>query len=148
MANTYVKNIVHIVFHTKPNTTTILVEDLDAVHGYLAGTAKGIGATPVIVGGRHDHVHLLVSLPKTIALADLVRTLKTESSRWLKTLKPYYKMFAWQSGYGAFSVSASVIPHVVNYIRHQEEHHRVKSFMEEYKAFLDAHGISYDERFL
>ena len=100
------------------------------------------------IGGMPDHVHVLTSLPKTMALSDFVRTIKAESSRWIKGLNPYYSRFSWQDGYGAFSVSASLIPKVVEYIRNQESHHKVKTFMEEYKAFLQAYGIDYDERYL
>ena len=96
-----------------------------------------------------DHVHMLVSLPKTTALADFVRVVKAESSRWLKTINPhYYGAFSWQDGYGAFSVSSSVLPKVVEYIRSQQEHHKVRSFIDEYKEFLKAYDIDYDEHYL
>lgn len=149
MANTYVNNIVHIVFHTKSKTSDVLDEDLMRLHQYIGGIVKGTGAVLIEVGGMPDHVHLLVSLPKTMALSDFVRVVKAESSRWIKTLNThYYGAFSWQEGYGAFSVSASVAPRVVNYIRNQESHHKGKSFMDEYKSFLQAYGIDYDERYL
>ena len=146
MANTYVNNIVHIIFHTKPNCTPMLTDDLTRIHQYIGGIVKGTGAVLIEIGGTHDHVHLLASIPKTTSLSDFMRTVKSESSRWIKNLGPYYGVFAWQDGYGAFSVSASVVPRVVKYIRNQEEHHRVKTFVEEYKSFLDAYGIEYDAR--
>ena len=84
-----------------------------------------------------------------MAIADFVRTIKTESSRWIKTLNPhYYGAFAWQEGYSAYSVSTSVLPKVIQYIRNQQEHHKVRTFMDEYKAFLKANGIDFDERYL
>ena len=148
MANTYVNNIVHIVFHIKSNGTTILAADLDHVHKYIGGITKNIGGTLIAIGGMPDHVHLLTSLPKTTALSDFVKTIKANSSRWIKELSPYYRSFSWQDGYGAFSVSASVIPKVVNYIHNQEKHHKQQTAKDEYKAFLHACGIDYDEKYL
>ena len=148
MANTYVKIIVHIVFHIKSKGTPILADDLDIVHKYIGGITKNMGSTLIAIGGMPDHVHLLTSLPKTIALSDFVRTIKANSSRWIKELSPYYSAFSWQDGYGAFSVSPSVIPNVVNYIRNQEKHHKQTNAQNEYMAFLDACGIDYDEKYL
>ena len=149
MANTFVKNDIHIIFHTKAQTTDIVDNDLARLHQYIGGIVKGMGSTLIEVGGMPDHVHLLCSLPKTMAIADFVRTIKTESSRWIKALNPhYYGAFAWQEGYAAYSVSTSVLPKVIQYIRNQQEHHKVRTFMDEYKAFLKANGIDFDERYL
>ena len=148
MANTYVNNIVHIVFRVKSKDKLILTDDLVHIHKYIGGITKGIGGTLIEVGGMPDHVHLLVSLPKIMSLSDFVKTIKANSSRWIKELNPYYSSFSWQDGYGAFSVSASVVPKVVNYIRNQENHHKQRSFMDEYKSFLNACGIEYDEQYL
>ena len=148
MANTYVNNILHIVFHTKPQGISLAPNDLDRIHKYIGGIVKGTGAVLIEIGGMPDHVHLLVSLPKTMALSDFVRNIKAESSRWIKGVSPFYRSFSWQEGYGAFSVSTSIVPRVVNYIRNQESHHKVQTFMDEYKSFLKAHGIDYDERYL
>ena len=148
MANTYVNNILHIVFHVKTNATPIVEADLERVHRYIGGIVKSIGGVLIEVGGMPDHVHLLSSLPKTMALSDFVKTVKANSSRWIKELHPYYGGFSWQDGYGAFSVSASVVPRVVQYIRNQQEHHKMRTFLDEYKSFLHASGIEYDERYL
>lgn len=148
MANTYVSNILHIVFHTKSGGTTIAAADLKRVHQYIGGIVKGTGSTLIEIGGMPDHIHLLASLPKTTSLSDFVRTIKADSSRWIKGVAPRYERFAWQEGYGAFSVSASVVPKVVQYIRNQERHHKSKTFVEEYKSFMEAYGIDYDERYL
>ena len=148
MANTYVQNILHIVFHIKSNGTLLLSNDLNRIHQYMGGIVKGTGAILIEVGGMPDHVHLLISLPKTMALSDFMRVVKAESSHWIKSISPYYERFLWQEGYGAFSVSSSVVPKVVNYIRNQAEHHKDKAFMDEYKSFLQAYGIDYDERYL
>ena len=149
MANTYVQNYLHIIFHTKSKTTDILSDDLPRVHKYLGGIVRNQGGKLIEVGGMTDHVHMLVSLPKTVALADFMRIIKAESSRWLKTVNAhYYGAFSWQEGYGAFSVSSSVLPKVVEYIRNQQEHHKVRTFIDEYKEFLKAYEIDYDERYL
>ena len=148
MANTYVNNIVHIVFHTKSGGITLKDADLQRVHQYMGGIVRGTGSSLFEIGGMPDHIHLLASLPKTTCLADFVRTIKAESSRWIKSVHPQYAHFAWQEGYGAFSVSASVVPKVVQYIRNQERHHRSQSFVDEYKSFLEAYDIDYDERYL
>ena len=149
MANTFVKNDLHIIFHTKAQSTDVLDNDLARLHQYIGGIVKGLGAVLIEVGGTNDHVHLICSLPKTMALADFMRTVKTESSRWIKSLNQhYYGAFAWQEGYAAYSVSTSVLPKVIQYIRNQQEHHKVRTFMDEYKAFLKANGIDYDERYL
>ena len=99
------------------------------------------------VGGVCNHVHILTSLPKTMALTDFVRNVKATSSKWIKQIDSYYKDFAWQDGYGAFSVSPSLLDKTKNYIIRQEEHHKKITFREEYKMFLDRHGIEYDENY-
>lgn len=148
MANTYVKNFIHVVFHTKDKCVLMLASDLDRIHGYIGGIVRGLGGEAIQVGGMTDHVHMLVSLPKTMSLADFMRKIKAESSKWVKTLDAHYSQFAWQAGYGAFSVSTSLEQKVIAYIRNQAEHHKVRTFMEEYQLFLKANGIEYDERFL
>ena len=105
------------------------------------------GGSPVQVGGMPDHIHILSSLPKTLSLADFVRTIKADSSKWIKTLDDCYQSFAWQEGYGAFSVSASQMKNTISYIMGQAEHHKKRTFIEEDKLFLEAYGIDYDEMF-
>jgi putative transposase len=99
------------------------------------------------VGGVADHVHLLLGLPATVALSDLIRAIKANSSRWVREEIGMEK-FAWQEGYGAFTVSPGNREAVANYIAHQEEHHRTRGFQEEYLEFLKTAGAAYDERFL
>ena len=142
MANTLVKNDIHLVFHVKSTGFVMRIADLPRIFAYIGGIIKNIGGIPIEVGG----VANLTSLPKAISLADFVRTIKANSSKWMKSLNNYYKNFSWQEGYGAFSVSPSLLQKTVRYIRGQEAHHRKKSFQEEYKRFLDAYGIQYDER--
>lgn len=121
--------------------------DLERIHAYLGGIINNLGGIPIIVGGIDDHIHILTSLPKTMALTDFVRVIKADSSKWMKLLDSHYSDFSWQEGYGAFSVSPSLIEKTTNYIRNQAEHHKKRTFREEYKMFLDAYGIQYDERF-
>lgn len=147
MASTLVKVDIHLMFHVKSTGVTMREGDLPRIFRYLGGIAKGVGGLPLAVGGMPDHVHMLSSLPKTMSLADFARTIKAESSKWMKSLDPSYARFAWQDGYGAFSVSASVLPKTVEYIQNQAEHHRRRSFEEEYRTLLVASGVEFDERF-
>jgi len=149
MASTLVKIDVHLIFHVRSTGVTMREEDLDRIFAYIGGVIRGLGGLPIEVGGRPDHVHILCSLPKTMALADFVRAVKAESSKWMKSLdEGRYGKFSWQEGYGAFSVSPSLLDRTVQYIRRQAEHHRRWSFKDEYVKFLDAYGIQYDERFI
>lgn len=99
------------------------------------------------VGGVCNHVHILTSLPKTMALADFVRNVKAASSKWIKQIDGYYETFAWQDGYGAFSVSPSLLDKTKKYIARQAEHHKKITLREEYKMILDRYGIEYDEKY-
>jgi REP element-mobilizing transposase RayT len=148
MASTLVKIDVHIIFHTKANQIEMRRSDIPHIHKYLGGIIKNLNSIPICIGGTSDHVHILCSLPKTMALSDFVRNIKAYSSRWIKTLDNHYKEFEWQTGYGAFSVSPSILTRTVNYINGQEEHHKKKSFIDEYTAFLEAYNIRFDPDFL
>ena len=123
-------------------------DDFNRVFAYIGGIIKGAHGIPIEIGGRPDHIHILTTLPKTMALSEFVRTIKSNSSKWIKELDVRYKMFEWQDGYGAFSVSSTLMDKTVNYIRGQEEHHTKRSVKEEYKMFLDAYGIEYNEQYL
>lgn len=148
MANTLVKIDVHLVFHVKSTGVNMRKDDLPRIFAYIGGIINKIHGLPIEIGGMPDHVHILTSLPKTMSLSDFVRTIKAESSRWIKTIDEHYMNFSWQEGYGAFSVSPSILGRTIQYIRGQENHHRERSFQEEYKMFLDAYGIQYDERYV
>jgi REP element-mobilizing transposase RayT len=147
MASSLVKMDVHIVFHVKSTGIPMRKEDLPRIFQYIGGIIQGVDGIPIEIGGVEDHVHILTTLPKNMALSDFVRTIKANSSKWVKQLDDYYSRFVWQDGYGAFSVSPSLISKTVNYIRRQEVHHRKLSFKEEYKRFLDVYGIHYDEKY-
>ena len=119
----------------------------ERLHSYLGGVARNVDAIPEAVGGIADHVHLLLGLRATSCVADVVRDLKAVSSRWVHGEIGQPK-FAWQEGYGAFTVSPSQCEAVRDYIARQEEHHRVRTFQEEYVELLKRSGWEYDERFL
>ena len=148
MASTLVKINIHLIFHIKISSVKIKEDDLNRVFAYIGGIIKGAHGIPIEIGGRPDHIHILTTLPKTMALSEFVRTIKSNSSKWMKELDARYKMFEWQDGYGAFSVSSTLMDKTVNYIRCQEEHHVKRSAKEEYKMFLDAYNVEYDERYL
>jgi REP element-mobilizing transposase RayT len=139
----------HTIFSTKDRFG--FLEDLQIrtdTHSYLAGCAKALGCLPVRIGGVADHVHLLTSLSRTMSIADFVKETKRSSSNWLHERGGAWEKFHWQSGYGVFSVSQSNVEAVANYIDRQEEHHRKESFQDEFRRFLEKHGLSGDERYL
>lgn len=137
---------VHLVFSTKNRLPIISNDFRERLYSYLGGIIKGLEAMPLAIGGVSDHVHLLVSLKSKHRLDYFLRDLKADSSIWIHTeLK---KKFEWQKGYGAFSVSPSNIEGVKKYIANQEEHHRQKTFQEEYRDLLKASGIEFDEKYL
>ena len=148
MANSMVKNDLHIIFHIKSTSVQMQSGDLPKIFAYIGGILKELGSAPMIVGGISDHIHILSNLPKDIKLCDFIRTIKAKSSRWIKSLSPFYAKFAWQDGYGAFSVSPSLVDKTINYIKDQDLHHQTKSFQDEYRAFLKAYKLPYDERYL
>jgi len=148
MAHTYTSILVHAVFSTS-GRAPLLTDDLrPEMHAYLAGILRRLEAVPIIVGGATDHVHLLARLPADLAVADCLRVLKTNSSRWAKARGPQRRSFAWQGGYGAFSVSESKRGAVIRYIQDQEQHHRRISFQEEFLKLLKSHGVEFDERYI
>lgn len=136
------------MFSTKGRTDTIPKARLKEIHAYLAQILNNNNCSAISVGGIANHVHLLFVLSKTNTLADIVRLLKSNSSKWINEHNGCSNQFCWQDGYGAFSVSQSQVQKVVDYIENQETHHRTKTFMEEYKQLLDAYGIGYDEKYM
>jgi putative transposase len=148
MANTYCSVTVHLVFGTKNREPFITAEIEDRVWAYLGGIAAQNRLRPLCVGGVSDHIHMLMSLPPTISLGKAVQIIKGRSSKWIHEAFPQRREFAWQRGYGAFSVSASQISRTIDYIRNQPHHHRIKGFQEEYLTFLNKYGVEIDERYL
>jgi putative transposase len=148
MANTYTSLYYHVVFSTKNRVRYINREIEHRVWAYLGGVARKHRMTALQVGGYEDHIHALVMAPASLAPSQAVQFLKGESSKWMHEEFPGLKDFAWQDGYGAFTVSKSNLPEVVCYIRDQREHHRKRTFQEEYLEFLRRHGIEYDEQYV
>ena len=140
MSNSYVQNIMHITFHVKEDCA-IDAADIPRLCDYIGGIVKNLGGTLITAGGIWSHLHLLVTVPKTIALSDYLMKIKANSSRWLKSIGSQYRAFSWQDGYGAFSVSSSKIDAVKGYIANQEEHHRKLSYQKEVEAFFKAYRI-------
>jgi len=147
MAHTFTNLLTHVIFSTK-DRLPLLTPDLRAdMLAYLAGIVRKLHGKVIESNARPDHVHSLLSLPPTLAVAEALRVLKSNSSLWVHETRRR-AAFAWQTGYGAFSVSQSNVPTVANYIRKQDQHHRKVSFQEEFIAFLKRHGIAYDERYI
>jgi len=141
--------LIHLVFSTKDRTAWLRKsETRDRLFAYLATVANNQGCPPVLVGGYEDHVHLLVNLSRTKTISDLVRGLKTSASSWIKTQFPALHSFQWQGGYGVFSVSESRRDDVCEYIRNQEEHHRQRTFQEEFREMCRRHCIELDEKYV
>ena len=137
----------HLVFTTKDRVPMITKDWRERLHSYLGGMVRNMGGVPVAIGGIEDHVHLIVGLKPSHCLADVLRDLKGDSSGWVHDTLGKRK-FAWQPGYGGFTVSPSQVERVTEYVRRQEEHHRRRTFKEEYAELLKLSGIEYDERFL
>ena len=140
--------IVHLIFSTKDRHPVLDPDLRPKVHAYLATVARGIGCEAYRVGGVADHVHLAIRLSRAVTIADLVQELKTASSRWVKTQSPGLTAFSWQRGYACFSVGPSDLEALRHYIDHQEEHHRTRTFQEEFRAFLRKYGVAYDEAYV
>jgi REP element-mobilizing transposase RayT len=140
--------VIHTIFSTKHRHPFFKDTELrERTFGYLGGVSKTLDCLPIQIGGYVDHVHLLTTLPRTLAIADAVKEIKRVGSGWVKENADITN-FAWQTGCGVFSVSESQVSKVKSYIQGQEEHHRTRTFQEEYRTFLDRHQIPYDERYV
>ena len=147
MPSTHLSLNYHIVFSTKNREPILAASRRAELHAYLGGILRDLGGVAQEVGGVADHVHFLAALKATHCLADVLRDTKTGSSRWIhETMR--IRSFAWQEGYGAVTVSPSDVPRVRRYVARQEEHHRKKTFQEEYREILVKCGISFDEHYL
>jgi REP element-mobilizing transposase RayT len=148
MPNTYTSLHYHIVFSTKNRERWIMPDLEQRIWAYLGGIVKDHKMQPIQIGGIEDHVHLLLGAPATLAPSKIAQMIKGGSSAWIHDTFPNMTGFAWQDGYGAFTVSKSSVPDVANYIQNQREHHRTKTFQEEYLAMLQKHDIDYKECYL
>jgi REP element-mobilizing transposase RayT len=148
MAHSFICSYFHCVWSTCERRALIRGELRERLWPYMAAIARDDGMKALQVGGTDNHVHVLLSLPATAPIAKAVQVLKSNSSKWARETLPQYSMFGWQEGYAAFSVSASAVPQVDQYIQRQEEHHRGRTFEEEFRAMLDKHGVAYDPRYM
>lgn len=148
MGQSLVKNYLHLVFSTKYRAPLIHPPAEVELHSYLGGICNKLECQVIKVGGSTDHIHILCMLSKKIALMKLVEGIKLHSSKWIKTKGIEYKNFYWQDGYGAFSVNPSELNNVIAYISNQHEHHRIKTFQEEYRIFLKEYNVEYDEKYV
>jgi len=148
MAHSYVSCIVHFVFSTKSRKNSLSRDLRGRLWGYLNGVATNHGFHIIASGGVDNHIHLLVSLGKTVTISDVARVLKSVSSKWIHETFPTHSRFAWQEGYGAFSIGVSGIEQTKAYIADQDSHHEATTFEEEYVAFLKRHGLDYDDRYV
>lgn len=148
MAQTLVSLLVHVVFSTKHRADSIRPEIEHEMFAFMAGILTNKGSRLLAANGTENHVHLLISLSKNIALSSLIQELKKSTSKWIKTRGPGLREFHWQDGYAAFSIGESNVDALKQYIARQKEKHQQKSFESEVTEFLKRYGIEYDEKFL
>lgn len=149
MPQSLAKVLVHIVFSTKHRYPFLADRNIrNEMHAYLGGTCKQLDCPVLIVGGVADHIHILCCLSRNYSISKVVGEMKRSSSKWIKTKGAALGKFSWQNGYGAFSVSQSQVDSVRKYIASQEEHHKKKTFQEEYRDFLKKYEIEYEERYV
>jgi putative transposase len=148
MPHTTTNLLVHVIFSTKQPCALIKPDFEKDLHAYFGGIIRQIGGIALCVNGTRDHVHLLVRVPANHSVADVARLIKTNSSRWIHGRWCQHRQFAWQTGYGAFTVSESGLGAVRDYISRQQEHHKRRSFQEEFLAFIRKNKIAVDERYL
>ena len=148
MSQSLVKINTHIIFSTKHRNPCITPRMSEDLFGYLASACRYFGCYVFAVGGYLNHIHIVISLSKNTVLANLVRDIKIASSMWIKSNSyEYNKMFQWQSGYAAFSVSEASLNGLAVYVREQELHHKKQSFEEEYETFLKEYNVQYDKKY-
>ena len=148
MANTYTQIHIQAVFAVQSRDCIIRSSWKDELYKYITGVVQKNKHKMLAIDGMPDHVHIFFGMRPTQSLSDLMQDIKSASSKWINERKFLKERFSWQEGYGAFSYSKSEVPNVIGYIRNQEEHHKSKTFIEEYKDLLIEFGIDYDERFM
>lgn len=148
MANTFTQIYVHIVFSVKGRQNLIQKSWKDELHKYICGIVNGKKQKVYAIGGVADHIHMLISINPNIAISDLVRDIKANSSKWINEKRYVIGKFQWQEGFGAFSYAQSQIDTVIAYINNQEQRHKKKTFKDEYIELLQKFDIAYDEKYL
>ncbi|WP_064197419.1 MULTISPECIES: IS200/IS605 family transposase [Emticicia] len=148
MANTFTQIHLHLIFAVKFRQNLIQREWKDKLYKYTTGIIQNNGHKVLIINGMSDHIHILIGFRSTQTLADLMRDIKQMTSLWINENKLTKSKFAWQEGYAAFSYGQSQLPIIIKYIENQEEHHRKRTFLEEYKEFLNLFEVSFDEKYI
>ncbi len=148
MANTYTQIYLHIVFSVKGRQNLIQNKWQDELHKYICGIVNGKKQKVYAIGGMPDHIHILVSISPNIAISELVRDIKANTSKWINEKGLIKEKFQWQEGFGAFSYAQSQLDNVMAYINNQEQHHQKKTFKEEYLDLLQKFNVEYDEKYL
>ena len=148
MSQSLSKLYIHAIFHVKYNESFIRTEDEEELYRYIGGIIGLSKSIPIMINGTDNHIHVLCIMSKNIPLAKLLEDIKSNSSRWIKTLDSHYRDFSWQGGYAGYSVSQSKVEVVKKYIENQKEHHKKQTFQEEYIQFLEENGVEYNLDFL
>jgi len=148
MPGTYSNLNFHVVFSTKNRDAIIVSELEEELYRYIAGIVKGEGANLLKIGGTENHVHIVVRLKPTYSIPDILKHIKANSSKWINDRQKIHGRFSWQAGYGIFSISESQLPHTIEYVGNQKQHHQRISFKEEFVGFLEKNGIQYDKKYL
>ena len=138
----------HLVFSTNGRAPILPEAVRDPLHRYVATVLGNLGCHALLVNSVEDHVHVLFELARTVAVSTIVEQAKKSSSKWLKTQPGIVGDFAWQSGYGVFSIGSSQVEAVRNYVAGQREHHRTRTFQEELRTLLEKQGVQFDERYV
>lgn len=148
MPHSFTSQLLHCVFSTKERQKSITADLSSRLYPYLGGIARENNMKALSIGGTEDHLHLLLSLPSTLSIAKAMQLIKGGSSKWIHDNFPAHRAFAWQEGYGAFSIGISDVKRTIAYIENQAAHHRRRDFKQEFLMFLKKHGIEYDERYI
>lgn len=148
MSNTYSKIYIQIVFSVKGRKNLIHKNWREELYRYICGIVSAKSQKVYAIGGVEDHIHLLVSVAPNINISDIVRDIKSNSSKWINERGFVNGKFNWQEGFGAFSYGQSQLDKVINYINNQEKHHQKRTFKEEYIELLEKFNIDYDEKYL
>ncbi|HRH44378.1 MAG TPA: IS200/IS605 family transposase [Pyrinomonadaceae bacterium] len=148
MPQSLVKILIHAVFSTKNRSNLITSEIENDLFGYMNGIVENNKSKLILANGTENHVHLLISLGKTLSISELIGDIKRDSSVWIKKQDSQFSNFHWQEGYGAFSVGQTQVNEVMKYISSQKEHHKEKSFENEMRGFYQKYGIEFDEKYV
>lgn len=148
MPQSLVRMLVHVVFSTKNRADLIIPEIENNLFGYMHGIVENNKSKLILANGTENHVHLLISLGKTLSISELIGDIKRDSSSWIKQQDKEFNDFYWQEGYGAFSVGQTEDEIVLKYIAKQKEHHKTKDYKTEFRGFLKKYNIEYDERYV